>query len=616
MCGIAGIINFDKQPVRLEQLTAMTDRMIHRGPDDEGFYVSDSIGLGFRRLSIIDVAGGRQPLSNEDGCLQLVFNGEIYNYIELRRQLIYRGHVFRTQSDAEVLLHQYEEQGVHALSELNGMFAFALWDSRKHALWLGRDRLGIKPLFYTTSANQIIFASDVRALRAVYPTDIDKKAILKYMALSYTPQPETVWRGIIKLAPAHYLWIENNGDIQCQRYWSVDKTRTWRGSEDEAGEQLDSLLADAVKLQMRSDVPIGVLLSGGLDSSTIVSYAAQLTSEPLRTITIECDGKEASDGKYAREVATRHATNHVAINMSEVDALNGINALLTIMDEPLSDSAILPAYLVSRAAQERGIKVLLSGAGGDEIFGGYRRHWKPRLGSPAWVATLPAPVRQLVARAWSLLQPDRGVRASNPIYAWASGISGVSLHTCRLLLRNLDDYHILTMAIKDEYSELVESGQSNSYAYLRMTNDLQKYLPEDVLSLTDKATMAASVEGRVPLLDHRLVEFAFSLPEDVNLLGNTSKGLLKKVMGHRLSEKLLNRKKEGFNAPITEWMQRSSTLNVADELMNHRTSIVDELFDAQILERILKNPVGWQSASETLFALFLFNRWYRVQTAL
>lgn len=614
MCGIAGIINFTKQPVEMDQLSAMTNQMIERGPDDDGFFISDHIGLAFRRLSIIDVSGGHQPLTNEDENLHLVLNGEIYNYIEIRNQLIDRGHRFKTMSDSEVFLHLYEEKGVKALDELNGMFALALWDSNQNTLLIARDRLGIKPLFYSNTESQFMFGSDTRALRALHKQEIDTDAVLKYIALSYVPGEETVWKGIKKLPPAHYLIIDRHCSIQKHCYWSLEKSGQWKGTEDEAASQLKVLLSDAIRMQMRSDVPVGIFLSGGVDSSAIVAIASQFTSNPLRTFTINFEGKESLDAKFANEVAVKYNTHHTQIEMSAQDAIQALDDLITKLDEPLADSALLPAYLLSKAARDQGIIVLLNGAGGDEIFGGYLRHWPPRFGSPTWVAeSIPCLFRGIVTTVWSLVQPHRAVRASNPVFAWNAGVSGINMHACRKLLGNPNDYEKIEQTILDEFSPLQKGFKKGVYSHVRMIMDLQTYLPNDVLSLTDKATMAASVEGRVPLLDHRLVEYAFSLPPNINLLNNDQKGLFKKVLKNILPPELIKRKKEGFNAPVHEWLQQGGGLNIHDELLNHRTEVLNDILDTSALKSILSSHKKSNLASETLFSLYLFNRWLRKQ---
>ena len=611
MCGIAGIVELGEQRVSVAQLKSMADRMTHRGPDDDGFHAADHVGMGFRRLSIIDVEGGHQPISNETADIHLVFNGEIYNHVELRQQLIARGHRFKTASDAEVILHLYEDKGAACLADLNGMFGFALHDARKSVTWIARDRLGIKPIFYARTPTRFVFASDITALRAIVPTDVDAARVLTYLGLSYAPRTETVWRGVNKLEPGHHVWIEGR-HVRIERYWSITAVGTWRGSVADAERQLEELLSDAVRLQLRADVPLGVFSSGGLDSSAIVAIAARQLAEPLRTYTINFEGKDSEDARWARKLAEQYQTAHTEIQMGPGDAGRALDRLVSRMDEPLADSALLPAYWLSQAARDRGIKVLLNGAGGDEIFGGYARHWPARIGSPAWIAdTLPPALRRMVAGAWGLLQPDRGVRAADPALAWAAGVAGVELATARRLLRNSSDYDRLLDAVRAEYAGLNRPGERHRYAQDRMLLDLETYLPNDVLALTDKATMAASVEGRVPLLDHRLVEFAFALPPEINFAGGERKGLFKRVVGKLLPPGLLERRKEGFNAPDGVWLREGSTLDLSAELIQHRSPILDELIDPRALAAVLKSPERRHRAAGTLFALFLFNRWHR-----
>jgi asparagine synthase (glutamine-hydrolysing) len=613
MCGIAGIVAFDGRPVCASDIRAMTDRMKQRGPDDEGSFTAGPVGLGMRRLSIIDVEGGHQPLSNEAGDIHLVFNGEIYNHVELRQQLIERGHAPRTASDGEVIVHLYEEKGPACLADLNGMFAIALYDARTKTVWLARDRLGIKPLFYSVTERSLAFASDINALRAAHPTDIDPGQVVKYMGLSYVPDTQTIWKGVRKLPPAHFATVTGSR-LTVQKYWSVSGIGQARISADEATEQLEFLLRDALRLQLRSDVPLGVFLSGGVDSSALVAMAAGQLAEPLRTFTIQFDDKGSLDGEFAGQVARQYATRHTVLPMGPADAITALDELLPMMDEPLSDSALLPAYLLSKAARAEGIKVLLNGAGGDEIFGGYSRHRPARMGTPTWVAeTVPSPFRQLVAGGWSAFQPDRAARASDAGFAWAAGVSGVNLPAARSILRNPRDYESMTEAIREEFTGLDASQAGLGYSHARMELDLRTYLPQDVLALTDKATMAASVEGRVPLIDHRLVEFAFSLPISVNLLEDAPKGLFKRVLRDRLPAALLNRRKEGFNPPDAAWLRNDGRMSLADELLGAATPMLNDLFDRTALESLINNPAQRRRSASMLFALFIFNRWQRSQ---
>jgi len=613
VCGIAGIATFNGQPVPEAELRRMTGRMVHRGPDEDGFITSGTVGLGMRRLSIIDVDGGHQPLTNEASDIFLVLNGEIYNHLELRQQLMSRGHVFRTMSDAEVVLHLYEDHGTDALTHLNGMFGFALYDSRRKALWVVRDRIGIKPLFYATTSDRLVFASDVHALRMAHPTGIDPEQVIKYLGLGYAPGVETIWRDVRKLPPAHYMWIENQ-KLELRRYWSVDEAGTWRGSQAAAEEELAALLSDAVRLQLRSDVPLGVFLSGGLDSSAIVSLATGQLTEPLRTFTVRFEGKKGSDQAFAQEVAQRYGTQHEVIPMDAADAARSLDELVPLLDEPIADSAIIPAYFLSKAGRERGVTVQLNGAGGDELFAGYLRHWPARMGSPAWCAEhIPAPLRRVLIAAWSSFQPDRAVRATDKTHAWAAGISGINFVAAKRLLENPAHYALMLDTIRAEHAGIQGTERGLDGVRDKMRLDLDHYLPENVLSLTDKATMATSVEGRVPLLDHRLVEFAFSLPSAIAFPEREPKGLLKRAMRGRLSEGLLNRGKEGFNAPDAVWLHDDSGFDLRGELLDSRTEILDSVLDARRLAETLAKPDLRAQSASLLFALYLFNRWYRAQ---
>lgn len=615
MCGIAGIMSLDGRDVATDELRAMTQRMVQRGPDDDGFTTCGSIGLGFRRLSIIDVDGGHQPLTNEAGDIQLVLNGEIYNHLELRRQLEARGHTFRTHSDAEVVLHLYEDEGTEALASLNGMFAFALMDTRSQTLWIARDRLGIKPLFYAVTKTTLVFASDVHALRAVYRTDVEVNEVLAYLALGYAPRTHSLWRGVHKLAPGHYLMVNGSG-VTTHRYWRIDPARRWEGTLEEATSQLDELLIDAVRLELRSDVPLGVFLSGGVDSSAIVALAAAQVTEPLRTYTIGFDGKDgASDVRFSREVAKLYGTQHFELHMSAEDGARALDELIPLLDEPISDSGIIPAYWLAKAARADGIKVLLNGAGGDEIFGGYGRHVRAQFASPRWVADqVPALLRPLAAGAMGIVHSGRAARARHPAYAWASTVNGADLHSAGLLLRTSAQTDGVRDAILEEYAPLTDTMDGRGFTYRRMQLDLDTYLPNDVLALTDKATMAVSVEGRVPLLDHRLVEFAFSLPRKINLLDGKAKGLFKRALGSRLPHALLHRRKEGFNAPSDAWLRDGLGFNAREELLGARTPLLSELVDPGALERVLATPDARRASAPMIFSLFLLNRFLRAHS--
>ena len=616
MCGIAGIVKFNNQQVLLEELKGMTNSMIHRGPDDDGFFIENSFGISMRRLSIIDVKGGQQPLTNEKGNIHLVLNGEIYNFLELRTQLKNRGHVFKTGSDAEVLIHLYEEKGQKAIHDLNGMFAFALYDSLKKILWIGRDRLGIKPFYYVLNKDYFVFSSDIKSIRKFHNSSIEHNQVLKYLSLAYSPENNTVWKDIKKLKPAENATIDSLGFVKIDTYWNIESFERWQGNLNEAKDNLIELFNDSVKLQLRTDVPLGVFLSGGLDSSAIVASASKQLNNPLKTLTVDFEGKKNSkDAFYAKKVSEIYKTEHFNFSMSSKDVISTLDELLKIIDEPLGDSAMLPTYILSKYARGEGIKVILNGAGGDEIFGGYSRHWSPKIASPAWISeNTNGFLRKSISNIWSLFQPARGLRASDPRLSWGISISGADLSALKNISNDLSNYNTLLKAMFDEHCDLTNNiNQINSYAYKRMYMDLKKYLPDNILSLCDKATMASSVEGRVPFLDHRLVEFAFSLPSKYNLIGNTQKGLFKEINKNLLPQGLLNRAKEGFNPPDIGWFGDLLNHKLKEELLENTSSVILDLFDKRKLEKLLSNKNNRRNAAGTLYSLFLFNKWFNNQ---
>lgn len=603
MCGIFGVIRDGGEGVDSALTRLLADRMIHRGPDDEGVVARGSWAIGMRRLSIIDLAGGHQPIANEDGTIHVVLNGEIYNFQELRQGLTARGHRFATHSDVEVLVHLYEEYGREAIHHLNGMFAFALFDERKGELWVARDRLGIKPLYYGRAGDAFAFSSELSGLAAVLDAPLSPSALVNYLGYSYIPAPDTAYQGIAKLMPGEEM-VLSGGRLELNRYWNPFAERQWSGGVDEAVARFDELLRDAVDMQLVSDVPLGVFLSGGVDSSAIASYAADRSGDhPLETFTIDFEGKGGSDSLFAADVSRRLATRHHVITVSADDQFAALGELIALMDEPMSDSAIVPTYMLSKAARDHGMKVLLSGAGGDEIFGGYPRHFPGRRFTAAWFATLPRPLRELAAFGFGVHNPALRTRLRHPARNFAVNISGVNFQFMSEALRPAGELGRLLGGMERDFAD---AGSKNAYPLMKL--DLNHYLPDNVLSLTDKATMAASVEGRVPLLDHRIVEFAFSLPEDVNLLRGEQKGLFKEVLAGRLPNELLFREKEGFNAPIHSWVERWPD-RLKDELLGATSPTIAEMVDVGVVESWLADPKRRRCGGASLYALFVLNRW-------
>lgn len=602
MCGIFGAVNTNG-PVDPRITRILADHMFYRGPDDEGVHVSYNWAIGMRRLSIIDVEGGHQPISNENGTLFLVCNGEIYNYLELRVELEGRGHQFKTKSDVEVLLHLYEDYGFEAIHRLNGMFAFALYDMCNQRLWIARDRLGIKPLYFSSGPSEFIFSSELSGLAAALNARFARQSIVDYLGYSYIPAPQTAYEGISKLRPGEELILTSRG-LEQRLYWQPKVQGSWHGSLMQAKEELDGLLVDAIKLQLISDVPLGVLLSGGVDSSAIASYAAGLGGGiPLRTFTIDFVGKNGNDAAYAEILSNSLGTHHTLVKVTAEDQFNALGELIAGMDEPMSDSAIVPTYIISRAARAEGVKVLLSGAGGDEIFGGYPRHFPGRVYSSAWFATLSPLLRRTAAFGLGLANPALKIRLATAARNFAVNISGVNFQFLSAALRSEDEYSRLLHKIDRDFSEAI-----SKQAYPLMMMDVVNYLPNNILALTDKATMAASVEGRVPLLDHRIVEFAFSIPEELNLLHGGQKGLFKQVLRNRLPAKLLDREKEGFNAPIHDWVQRWPR-RLRDELIGSFSPELEEIVDRRVVEKWLGDERMRRMGGASLYAVYVMNKW-------
>ena len=610
MCGIAGRYSFENKEIFKKEIDLMTNQMVERGPDDSGSFVHSNFGIGMRRLSIIDVDGGHQPLFNEDNSISLVLNGEIYNYKELRSKLISKGHIFKTNSDSEVVIHLYEEYGNKAVDYLNGMFAFALLDIKKSKIWIVRDRIGIKPLFYFRNENDFYFASDIRALRKSISTSINKDKFISFLTLGYVESEFTMWNGVKKLPPGNYIEIINN-NFKIYNYWKINNFENLDIDFNTAKSELEELLYDSVKLRLRSDVPFGAFLSGGLDSSALVALASKQLNSPLNTYTVKFEGKLGKDNYYANKVQKLYKTCHKELILSHEEFVKSSDELLQIIDEPIADSAIVPAYWLSKMARKDGIKVLLNGAGGDEIFAGYSRHHFGNFGTPKWALnSLPSNIRNSIAFFWKYKNLNQSIRIKNPVYNWATGISGINPIDIKKSLNNIENFCLVEDAL-NSFSDL-RSNRSN-FSYNKMLIDIENYLPQNVLSLTDKATMAASVEGRVPLLDHRLVEYSFSLPSNLNIYGNQSKGLFKKIMENHLPNDLIYRSKEGFNPPDQIWAEKDQNDIYYDEIITNCTSTVDDFIDLNFIKKILNSKEMRMQNGTFLNALYHFNKWLRFQ---
>ena len=605
MCGICGILNHNGKPVNRSDLTKMNNSMALRGPDDSGFYHKGRFGMAMRRLSIIDLSGGHQPITNEDGTIHLILNGEIYNYIELRHDLEKLGHQFRTNSDVEVLIHLYEEYEFKAIEYLNGMFAFALWDENKQRLWMGRDRLGIKPLLYYSTKDQFSFASTVDALvgQDGFKKEVDEESILLFMALSYVPTPRTIWKNIRKLPPAHWMLVEN-GKTVTECYWKIEKSDL-SICHDEFVEETKFILHDSIKLHGRSDVDVGTFLSGGLDSSAVTALFALHSDHVVKTFSMDFEGKAENEGHFAKIISDRYGTRHYAYSLGAEEAVDTLDHLLGIMDEPMADSAIVPSYLLSKRARDSGIKVMLSGAGGDELFGGYHRHYSSKHDTIAGIFKwFPQFIKNIIpSTVPSRLQQYAFLASNSKGLSFGINTSGVNLGVLNKLILGNRKFEQTLDLLNQQFRELPELERMWGFSYSRMMLDLNHYLVDNVLPITDKTSMANSVEARVPLLDHRLVELAFSVSPEQNISETfcNAKRSLKSAVRNNLPESILSISKIGFNGPVNYWIKHLSSKFTTDFLC--------EYIDPKMVTEISGQPNNYNNTAENIFTLYVLNSW-------
>lgn len=592
----------------------MNDSMALRGPDDSGIFLHGAFGMAMRRLSIIDLPGGHQPIANEDRTIHLILNGEIYNYIELRRDLEKLGHQFSTHSDVEVLIHLYEEYELEAIEHLNGMFAFALWDDRKKRLWLGRDRLGIKPLVYHSNGDTFSFASTLDALLVQdgFQKEVDEESLLLFLTLSYVPTAKSIWKNVHKMPPAHWMIIEN-GKTVIQRYWSIEPSNR-SISRKEFMEETRYILHDSIKLHGRSDVDVGTFLSGGLDSSAVTALFSQQTDHSVKTFSIDFEEKTENEGHFAKMVSDRYQTKHFPCSLSAEEAVNTLDFLLRVMDEPMADSAIVPSYLLSKMAHDSGLKVMLSGAGGDELFGGYHRHYRSKHNLLAAIFEwLPPMIKNNISHIVPVRLQQYALIASNAV-GISHGIktSGVNLVVLKKLLRGDKLFSNAMEFLDNQFSELQGLEMKWGFSYSRMLVDINHYLVDNVLALIDKTSMATSVEARVPLLDHRLVELAFSVSPEINLADSflDAKRTLKSVVKNNLPSSILSRNKMGFNGPVKMWVneiaKRSENRTVQKELS---ATLLNEYIDSNEMSKIVNKPSKFNQTSENIFSVYVLNKW-------
>lgn len=624
MCGIAGILNFQSgAPIDGSLLAAMADAIRHRGPDEEGYYADGEVGLAARRLKIIDLATGRQPIRNEDGTVWAVFNGEIYNYRDLRTSLRAGGHHFYTDTDTETIVHLYEDHGLDCVTHLRGMFAFALWDARRKRLLLARDRVGEKQLYYAITDGSVVFGSEIKCLlkNPAQKRAIDSVALRDYLTYLYVQGERTIFEGIRRLPPGHVLVCEN-GHTSVRRYWDL-RPRPHRGArEEDIVAEFRERFAEAVRLRLVSDVPLGAFLSGGIDSSAVVAMMARASSAPVKTFTVgyDADGIAYDERRYARLVAERYGTDHHEfVVRPEVEEV--IPAIVQAFDEPFADSSAIPNYYIAKLTRQH-VTVALSGLGGDEVGAGYERYFGTLLAEayrkvPALLREhVIAPlVRSLPDSRSGRLTVDRakrfvdgaGLDFSDRYRRYLSAFSREEIG--RLLHRDLNG---AGEAVPDEVARLLESLPASDPLGRMIFTDLVTYLPDDLLVLSDRMSMAHSIELRAPFLDHELLEFAATIPSRLKLRGWTKKYLLKRAFEPLLPGVILRRGKKGFSVPLAVWLRGSLRPFLLDWLGESRIRRIG-LFDERTVSTLVREHLDRRHNHENkLWALLVFSIWHRL----
>ncbi len=616
MCGIAGMVQTHSDgEVDTATIHRMCEAIVHRGPDDEGIFVKGGVGLGMRRLSIIDLAGGHQPVFNEDNTVWIVFNGEIYNFPDLRSQLLARGHLFSTHTDTEVIVHLYEEYGAECVQKLRGMFAFALYDERVGRLLLARDRVGKKPLHYALHNGTLFFASEMKAILAVRPelAKVNHPALLQYMYFGYIPDPATAFQPIHKLPPGHLLEF-SRGELRIRQYWDFPQYATHEpASEEELLEELEFRLAEAVRIRLIADVPLGAMLSGGTDSSTVVALMARATSQPVKTFSVGFRHADFDEAPYARLVAQKFGTDHHELVL-EPDLMETVETLTGHLEEPFGDSSMLPTYFISCLARKY-VKVALSGDGGDEAFAGYDRyriHLEDRSYKfiPGWAGHL---YRDYVHPLVPYGMPGRNLAYSISLPWQERYIEGVSFQSFQREMGILsDDFVASDRAPLKGFEEYLDKAPAHDPLSRVLYLDSKTYLPGDILTKVDRMSMAVSLEARVPMLDHVFLEWVTALTPRWKMRNGSQKIILKKLAERvGVPSEVLHRPKQGFSLPLGDWMRGELKELVQSTLLDAQT-LNRGYFNANGLRRMLDEHFqGRRDHSSRLWRLLIFELWHR-----
>jgi len=616
VCGIAGLVGRQGEIIDAATVRQMCDTIVHRGPDDEGIHDAGPVGLGMRRLSIIDLAGGHQPIHNEDKTVWIVFNGEIYNFPELRDDLVRRGHQFYTHSDTEVIVHLYEELGADCVQKLRGMFAIALYDQRRDCLLLARDRVGKKPLYYAQKDGRFYFGSEIKTILAVAPefaSDINSRALLQFFSLQYIPDPNSAFRDIAKLPPGHLLEYKD-GRVSVRQYWDLPAYGTAKvTSEDDCLDELERQLADAVRIRLISEVPLGALLSGGIDSSVVVGLMARASSSPVKTFSIGFANQDFNEAPYARAVAEKFGTEHHEF-VVEPNVTETLGHLTAMMEEPFGDSSMIPTYHVSRIARQH-VTVALTGDGGDELFAGYDRY--PVHMDRMQYERIPGWAGQAFR---SLVYPVLGASFKGRRFLFNASLHGGDryLDTVGFLTtdreRKLFSHDFLAAGNGRDVLEEVRHFYSDSQAPDRISRllylDTKSYMTGDVLTKVDRMSMATSLEVRCPILDHVLMEWVTALPSEWKYRGGVRKYLLRKL-AERLGVPGLNRPKQGFAMPLTLWWKNELRNTLLPILLEPRTLQRGYLNPNAVRQLVDEHLGGRRDYGQELWLLLIFELWHR-----
>jgi asparagine synthase (glutamine-hydrolysing) len=613
MCGIAGLLSLSDKPVFDEEVATMCDAMAHRGPDDAGYYSDDRIAIGMRRLSIIDLSTGHQPVHNEDKTIWVVFNGEIYNFKTLRASLERQGHQFYSGTDTEVIVHLYEQYGERCVEKMRGMFAFAVWDSRRKSLLLARDRIGVKPLFYTVTGGRFAFGSELKVLLQLPEVErrLNWESVNHLFTTMCTPSSESIVEGVHKLKPGHLLIVSAKDGIRVREYWDVVFDPDYGKPEQYFVERLRDLLEQSVRLRMISDVPLGAFLSGGIDSSAVVATMARLGTGRVKTFSIGFTEPEYSELAYARQVVQKFDTDHHELVL-EPNVLGIIDDLAWYLDEPFGDSSAIPTYMVSKMASEH-VTVVLSGDGGDELFAGYDRYLVEQRERK--MARIPEPVRQAAGLVGRSMR--EGMKGRNFLRHLALNGADRYFDAC-VLFRKFEKASLFT---PDAYSEIQDRDslglwrdflQKSRMHWLSALQylDIKNYLPNDIMTKVDRMSMAHSIEAREPLLDHKFIEFAATIPPELKLKGVTTKYIFKKAMEGILPDQILYRPKRGFAVPLGRWFRGQLSSFMRDLLLSRR-SIERGIFNRAYLERLIDMNDRGRPLDLQLWTLISFELWCR-----